>query len=194
MLESWVNDLGMIHQNKSELCEGVYTYGRIGQPRSAIDHVLINTKMGECFRGMRIDENAEKLNMSDHNLIRSWYKIGREKGTSWRKARYEERTWYVKDEKSLKKMEELEGMIRGPTSFSGLMNKTEIAQEKTLKKTRKIKIGNKGKKPFQSAEWMDAQAIVYIRERKIKSRAWRFARRRNAPQHNIDILKKSYEE
>ena len=25
MLESWVNDLGMVHLNKSELCEGVYT-------------------------------------------------------------------------------------------------------------------------------------------------------------------------
>ena len=41
---------------------------------------------------------------------------------------------------------------------------------------------------------MDAQAIVYIRERKIKSKAWRFARSRNAPQHDIDILKKLYED
>ena len=156
--------------------------------------MLINTKMGECFKGMRIDENAE-LNISDHNLLRSWYKLERENGTSWKKTRYEERTWYAKDEESLKRMEkELEGMIRGPTSFSGLMNKIEIAQERTLKKTRRIKIGNKGKRPVLSAEWMDAQAIVYIRERKIKSKAWRYARRRNAPQQDIDILKKSYEE
>lgn len=172
MLENWVNNLGMIHLNKSELCDGVYTYGTPGKPKSAIDNVIVNTKMGECFKGMRIDENAEELNISDHNLIRSWYKVGRENGISWRKAKYEERTWYAKDEKSLKKMEvELEQTIRGPTSFNGLMDKIEIAQNRTLKKTRKIKIGNKGKKPVLSAEWMDAPAVVYIRLRKVKSRA-----------------------
>merc|ERR1712030_149770 len=74
------------------------------------------------------------------------------------------------------------------------MNKIELAQEKTLKKTRKIKIGNKEKKTVLSVEWMDTQAVVYIRERKIKSRAWRFARGRNAPQHDIEIQKKSYED
>ena len=82
MLEDWVNDLEMIHLNKSELCEGTYTYGRPGKPKSAIDHVIVNTKMGECFRGMRVDENAEELNISDHNLIRSWFKVGRERGAS----------------------------------------------------------------------------------------------------------------
>ena len=75
----------MRHLNKSEQCEGVYTYGRIGGPRSAIDHVLVNTKIMECFRGMRIDEDAEELNISYHNLLRSWYKIGRENGASWKK-------------------------------------------------------------------------------------------------------------
>merc|ERR1712030_41272 len=74
------------------------------------------------------------------------------------------------------------------------MNKIELAQEKTLKKTRKIKIGNKEKKTVLSAEWMDAQAVVYIRERKIKSRVWRFARRRNSPQQDIIILKESYKD
>ena len=134
-------------------------YTRINQPRSAIDHVLINTKMGECFKGMRIDENAEELNISDHNLLRSWYKLGRENGTSWKKTRYEERTCYAKDEESLKKMEaELEQMIRGPTSFNGLMNKIEVAQDRTLKKTRKIKIGNKGKKQcYLRNGWMPRQ-------------------------------------
>ena len=66
-----VNNQVMIHLNKSEHCEGVFTYGRIGGPRSAIDHILVNTKIMECFRGMRIDEDAEELNISDHNLLRS---------------------------------------------------------------------------------------------------------------------------
>merc|ERR1712030_45028 len=119
MLEDWVNDLEMVHLIKSELCDGVYTYGRPGKPKSAIDHVLVNTKMSECFRGMRMDKNAKELNISDHNLIRSWFKIGRERGTRWRKTKLEERTWYSIDVESLNKMEkDLKKRIRGPTSFN----------------------------------------------------------------------------
>ena len=114
--------------------------------QSAIDHLIVNKKMGDCFKGMRVDENAEELNISDHNLIRSWFKIGRERGASWRKTRLEERTWYSKDEGSLKKMEgDLEPKIRGPTSFNSMMKKIEITQDKYLKKTRKLRIGTKGK-------------------------------------------------
>ena len=43
---------------------------------------------------------------------------------------------------------DLEERTRGPISFSGMMNNIELAQEKHLKKTRKIKIGLKGKKQF----------------------------------------------
>ena len=123
MLEEWVNNQGLFHLNKSDLCEGVYTYGRPGKPKSAIDHVMVNTKMSECFRGMRVGENAEELNISDHNLIRSWFKVG----TSWRKTKLEERTWYSINEESLNKMEkDLEKRIRGPTSFNSMMKKIEI--------------------------------------------------------------------
>ena len=40
-------------------CEGLYTYGNIGGPRSAIDHVLVNNTLTEHFKGMHIDENRE---------------------------------------------------------------------------------------------------------------------------------------
>ena len=70
------------------------------------------------------------------------------------------------------------------------MDKIELAQDRTLKKTRKIKVGEKGNKQVLSAEWMDARARVYIRERKIKNKAWRYARRKKAPQQDIENLKK----
>ena len=82
MIEEWINNHGLYHLNQTDLCEGTYTYGRIGGPRSAIDHLLVNAKLKDRYKGMRIDENAEELDISDHNLIRSWYKIGRANRTS----------------------------------------------------------------------------------------------------------------
>ena len=85
---------------------------------------------------------------------------------------------------------ELEERTRGPISFSGMMNNIELAQEKHLKKTRKIKIGLKRKKQVLSAVWMDKQGQIMIKMRKIKSRAWRYARKKNAPERDISPKKK----
>ena len=30
----------------------------------------------EHFKGMHIDENREELNISDHNLVKTWFNIG----------------------------------------------------------------------------------------------------------------------
>ena len=60
------------------------------------------------------------------------------------KNKYEERTWYKSDEESLKEMEEdLVSRIHGPTSFNRLMDKIEIAQSRTLKRQKKMKIGRR---------------------------------------------------
>ena len=72
MIEEWVMEKGLHHLNQQPNCRGLYTFGKSEKAKSAIDHVLVNTKMSDCFRGMRVDENAEELNISDHNLIRSW--------------------------------------------------------------------------------------------------------------------------
>ena len=105
-------------------------------------------------------------------MIRSWYKIGRTIGTNWNRPRYEMRTWFTKDAESLGEMErDLEQRIRGPTSFNSLMDKIEISQNRTLKRTKKMKIGKKGNKLILAAEWMDNQAILHIKERKNRSRA-----------------------
>ena len=88
---------------------------------------------------------------------------------------------------------ELEERIRGPISFNSMMTKIEIAQEKHLKKTKRIKIGIKGKKPILSAVWMDKKGQILIKTRRIKNRAWRYARRKKAPEREIQILKRKYE-
>ena len=64
---------------------------------------------------------------------------------------------------------DLEQRIRGPTSFNNLMNKIKISQSRTLKRTKRMKVGRKENKLILAAEWIDNQAILYIKERKIEA-------------------------
>ena len=50
MIEEWISEKDMIHLNRSSRCIGKYTFGRPENRRSAIDHILVNTRMGENFK------------------------------------------------------------------------------------------------------------------------------------------------
>ena len=109
----------MHHLNQQPTCTGIYTFGKSEKARSAVDHVLVNDVMIEKFKGMDIDEEKIQLDISDHNLIRAWFSIGKERNEKWRKKEYEIKTYYKKDEESLKNMElELMSGIKGKISFS----------------------------------------------------------------------------
>ena len=87
---------------------------------------------------MTVDENGEELNISDHNLVRCWFKIGREKPSKWKDYKTEYREWYTLDPKALEDMEkELERRTKGPMSFKGMMAIIMVAQERHLKRSKK---------------------------------------------------------
>ena len=67
----------------------MHIFGRHGGPRSAVDHILVNSLMEKGFRRMSIDENAEEINISDHNMIRSWFKIRRGDTRRWERKKIE---------------------------------------------------------------------------------------------------------
>merc|ERR1712030_104781 len=135
MIEDWVGNMDLIHLNRSEKCVGKYTFGRPDGRRSAIDHVIVNQELNNQFKGMTVDENGKELNISDHNLIRCWFKIGREKPKKWKDYRTEYREWYTLDPKALEKMEkELETRTNGPMSFKGMMAIIIVTQVRHLKK------------------------------------------------------------
>ena len=146
MIEQWVQSKGMHHLNQHTNCTGIYTFGKTEKAKSAIDHILVNDNMIDKFKGMDIDENKEQFNISDHNLIRAWFSIGKERNEKWKKKEYEIRTYYKTDEESLKNMEEnLMSGIRGKISFNSLMDKVEIAQNRNLKEQNRVKVGKKWK-------------------------------------------------
>jgi len=71
IIEEWTEKLCLHHLNQSDKCVGTYTYGNPGEPRRAIDHILVNNTMMKYFKGMYIEENMEELNMSDHSLVKA---------------------------------------------------------------------------------------------------------------------------
>ena len=87
----------------------------------------------------------------------------------------------------------MERRINGSMSFKSMMAILVVSQEKHLKRTRRIPIGKKGGEDILSAPWMDKKGIMLIRLRRIKSRAWRRARKKNAPQREQKLLKRKYE-
>ena len=128
MVEEWTEKFNLHHLNQSEKCIGVYTFNKKGGKKSAIDHILVNGRLMENFKGMLIDENKEELNISDHCLVRAWFNIGGEEKLSWKKPKYEEIEWIKKYPDSMKAMEDdLVPMIGNKVSFNDFKRKIKIS-------------------------------------------------------------------
>ena len=74
MIEDWSIKYNLNHLNQSEECVGIYTFSS-KNGKSAIDHILLNDLMYTGFKGMHIDEEKMLLYISDHCLVRAWFKI-----------------------------------------------------------------------------------------------------------------------
>ena len=74
MLENWSEEYNLNHLNLSEKCTGKYTF-HSPNGKSAIDHVLINEDLTINFIGIHIDEDRTMLSISDHSLVRVWFKL-----------------------------------------------------------------------------------------------------------------------
>ena len=75
MIRSWVEKKNLIHLNAMDTCKGKYTFKTVNG-KSAIDHVLVNENMRQKHLNMWVDEDKTMLDISDHNLVRVWFKMG----------------------------------------------------------------------------------------------------------------------
>merc|ERR1711874_436451 len=106
MIEEWTTKFDLYHLNVTDQCKGTYTYN-CNTGKSAIDHVLVNGHFMNKYKGMYIDEEKIQLNISDHCLVRVWFRIGtNNERTKWKKAKFKEIKWISKKENSLKNFEE----------------------------------------------------------------------------------------
>merc|ERR1711874_618022 len=130
--------------------------------KSAIDHALVNSKLYGKYLGMHGDEDRVMLNISDHSLVRAWFRVGSGKDcTSWNKISFKNIEWVARDEKSMKKCETaFISQIGKKISFRRCMHKLKTALNSTMKKKKKrMKVGRKGINKMVAAEWVDEELI-----------------------------------
>merc|ERR1711909_14080 len=89
MLEEWATNLDMFHLNLTEQCSGKYTF-QSKNGRSAIDHILVNERLFGNYLGMYIDEDKIQLDISDHCVVRAWFKINPGENKNWKSNGYKE--------------------------------------------------------------------------------------------------------
>merc|ERR1711874_903136 len=137
-----------------------------------------------------IDKEKELLNISDHCLLRAWFKMGTKIRTNWKNPQMKEIQWIKKDEESLKKFETaFLPKIGKSTNFGGFMKKVKTTQDIVLKKKKRIKIGKRGKQTILAAEWVDLELTDNISLRSKLSRRWRLARKNNEPEETVKACK-----
>ena len=61
----------------------------------------------------------------------------------------------------------------------------------TLKKSKKIKIGKKGRKTIRAAEWVDQELNDNIKLRIRLNKNWRFARKNNLQKRSKKNIKRN---
>jgi len=194
MVEEWTGKFNLHHLNLSNKCIGKYTFHN-SSGKSAIDHILVNDRMVEGFKGMFIDEEKELLNISDHCLVKAWFNVGPQTRTNWKKTEYKRIEWILKDQDSLEKFErDLLPKIGKKTSFDSLMRKIKSSQNKILKKDKRIRIGLREHKRVTAAEWVDIELIDNIKVKNKLSRRWRIARKQGRPENVLKLYEKEYKD
>ena len=193
MLEDWVIKYDLNHLNTTDKCSGKYTFHSLNG-RSAIDHVLINNNLLDNFVGMHIDEDRTMLSISDHSLVRVWFRLGTDKeSTDWNKKKYKTITWISREEDRMKIFETaFLPKIGKKISFKKCMDKLKSTLNSTMRRKKRIKLGNKNKVKLLAAEWVDDELISNIKLRSQYSREWRYARKNKQPPNIIKQCKDRY--
>ena len=171
MLENWVEEYDLHHLNLSDRCTGKYTF-HSPNGKSAIDHVLINNELAANFIGMHIDEDRTMLSISDHSLVRVWFRLKNDiYPVKWNQKKYKTITWISKEES---RMEDFKAnfipKIGKNISFKKCIDKMKNSLNSTMKRRKRIKIGIKKNEKLLAAEWVDDEFIGNVKLRSKYSR------------------------
>ena len=143
MIWDWLDAYDLHLINGDEKCKGVFTWeGR--DSRTAIDMVLMNSRMYGVCRSMVIDEGKDITAMSDHNLISVELGLGGGGGVKFggERVRIE---YYKKDGGLIREVgEKVEREWRAGMGYERLWGILGKAQDETLKKSINCRVGGGG--------------------------------------------------
>ena len=170
----WMDKYGMIMLNDDERCTGEVTWSR-NEQHSVVDYVMVTEEAYKRFHKMRIDEEKDVYDLSDHNLIEVEFRVQEEK-REYKKSEWVEREYYKTDKSSLemfrKRLEEkvVRNKMESMDELEKKMKETADAVLKSVYRRREKKAGD-GEEPA----WINEEIREEIKERKRLNR-----NRRNA--------------
>ena len=161
----------MILLNIDDRCTGTYTWSR-GGSKSVIDLVIVNDFAFGRFEKMVVDEEREKIDISDHCIVEIEFKVREQKNENLQVVR--EYYSFTEDRKGKfrRQVEETVGALVEPGVASINTCITEAAQQH-LKRTYK---GKQDRETTREKPWMNEEIKQAIKERKNVNRLHRNAR------------------
>lgn len=173
MILEWMGNNSMIMLNDDLQCEGMYTWSR-NEQKSVIDYALCNKKFFDIYTSMKIDQEQEKVDISDHNLIEINFKVVKERNNKFRKTKWEKIEYYSTKAECLEKYaQEMENIAqsRSVNNISELNNAIVKCADNILKRTFRVK----SSKTAKEAPWINEEIRKQIQMRKKFNRARRKA-------------------
>ena len=192
MVEDWVGTKNKILLNADDKCQGIYTFGRGTEKRSAIDQVLTNEEGYKYVHSMFIDENGEITETSDHNVVLTYLNL-KTNWEKWEKGKSELRTYFSLDEDRIEMfIEDLKTKINPNTNLKNLHTKIEKAQERNLKIKKKMTLGKKCNKMIVEPEWADEELKSEVKKRRKLNGKWRKSQINKEPPTIVLINETNY--
>merc|ERR1712030_199364 len=112
-----------------------------------------------------IDEDKIQLDISDHCVVRAWFKVNPRENKNWKNKGYKEISWIAKEEDRMIDFERsFIPKIGRHFSFKRCMGKIKQSMEQTMRRKKKIKQGRRGKETILAAEWVDQELIDQIQQ------------------------------
>merc|ERR1712033_39798 len=191
MVKLWIEQKEMIHLNAQETCRGKYTFSTVNG-RSAIDHVLVNENMRQKYLSMWVDEDKTMLDISDHNLVRVWFKMGNNNYRGGKKKPRKRITWISRHPTNIAKcVKNVKARIGRRHGFKYCMEKINTAVKQTMKRTKLERPGRKWQ-TIRAAPWVDRELKENVNLRSKLSREWRYARK-EGNQGKIEECEEKYQ-
>ena len=193
MIKDWMNDFGLVLLNLDEKCKGTYTWGRNDQ-KSVIDYALVNGHCYHLFSEMKIDEEREIFDLSDHNMITVELKLPKRRNTNFEKAKVITRTFLKTDDESLLKFStEVDARLCGNVKCIKEVNDviTRSAKELLQAKYRKRVLPEK---QVKEPPWITEEIKKKIKERRSVNRLKRNSRNAEEKELLTDMYQKKKKE
>ena len=184
----WIEDYNLIMVNNETICEGKYTWNSRGS-RSVIDYVLASSEMYPFIAKMKIDEQNEIFDLSDHNLIDLELQVSRKTNEEERYAEKLEKDYISTNGEKLKEFskkleEELKKMENDQINMANIDDQIIVVAEEKLKVKSKKKRKSKIKGKYEPI-WITKEIEADIKTRKKYNRLKR---------NTLDIeMRKHYE-